>query len=69
MAIMDQVKQAMDRREVNPNQLAKMIGTSPATMYFYLAGEKKPGTDVLHRIADALECEWKLDDVHLAQTK
>ena len=47
------------RRGMTQIDLAKKIGKSSNTIYFYESGWSAPRTETLERIAKALECDVK----------
>ena len=47
------------RRGMTQIDLAKKIGKSSNTIYFYESGRSAPRTETLERIAKALECDVK----------
>lgn len=53
--------QALARAKMTQRQLAAMIGVSPATVCFWVAGRRQPGAARLPLIAAALDCS--IDDL------
>lgn len=45
----------MKQNEINQKQLAQMAGVTESAMSYYVKGERTPRSDVLTRIAKALE--------------
>ena len=52
---MKHVKKLLIDKDLSQNDLAKIVGVSSAHISYILKGKKKPGLDVLVKIADALD--------------
>ncbi len=55
MSFSENLKAAMDERQVTQTQLAGMVGISKSSISQYLSGKHEPIQTVAKRIADALE--------------
>ncbi len=55
MSFSDNLKAAMEERQVTQTQLAGMVGISKSSISQYLSGKHEPINTVAKRIADALE--------------
>lgn len=55
------VRRLLDERGMSVYQLAKKTGEPPNTVYRIARGDNEPGTVLLCRIAEALECT--MDDL------
>ena len=66
MGIGNRLSVLLEKRETNPNELAKKVGVSPQTIYSIIKRDsKKADIEVLLKIADTLgvSVEYFIDDV------
>jgi transcriptional regulator with XRE-family HTH domain len=52
----------LEKTETKPSQFAEKAGLAPSTVTRLLNGERKPGLDVLEKIAAASEGNVKAED-------